>query len=96
MWTLTISPEQFKEIYGFEPPDIFSRVPNSEDELWTEFMTSKLWRLNNLYTITDKEGKEVRFKMNWAQHKAFAASLSHPRIIILKSRQQRHIYAMAG
>ena len=25
------------------------------------------WRLNNLYWITDKEGKRTQFKLNWAQ-----------------------------
>ena len=51
-------------------------------------MTSKLWRLNSLYTITDKDGNLVRFVMNWAQHVVYAATLRHPRIIVLKSRQQ--------
>lgn len=27
----------------------------------------QLWRLNNLYWITDKAGQRVKFKMNWAQ-----------------------------
>ena len=27
------------------------------------------WRLNNLYWITDKEGRRVRFQTNWAQER---------------------------
>jgi hypothetical protein len=88
MWNLRITPKQFEEIYGVEPDEIFSREPHSIADLWANFMPNKLWRLNNLYTITDKVGAEIRFVMNWAQHKAYAASIIHPRIIILKSRQQ--------
>ena len=66
--------------------DIY-RVPNTWEEA-IECMKSKLWRLNNLYTITNKDGELVRFVMNWAQHAVYAESLRHPRIIVLKSRQQ--------
>jgi hypothetical protein len=59
-----------------------------EYDLWNNFMVSKLWRLNNLYTITDKHGLEVRFNMNYAQFYTYSKSLVHPRIIVLKSRQQ--------
>lgn len=30
-------------------------------------LRSRKWRLSNLYYITDKEGKKVRFEPNWAQ-----------------------------
>ena len=85
---LAITEKQFKDIYGMDPPDIFYREPEDMSDLWANFMPSKLWRLNNLYTISNKVGDEVRFVMNWAQHKAYGASLVHPRLIILKSRQQ--------
>ena len=52
------------------------------------YLSSKLWRLNNIYTIVNKDGKPVTFRMNKAQHKVYAASRQHPRVIILKSRQQ--------
>ncbi|MCI4435347.1 MAG: hypothetical protein JHC33_00870, partial [Ignisphaera sp.] len=81
--------ELFRKIHGAVPDEeIFTRNPQTEEELWTRFMVSKLWRLNNLYTITDKMGELVRFDMNPAQHKVFRASLLHPRILVLKSRQQ--------
>ncbi len=32
-----------------------------------EKMQDRLWRLNNLYYITDKTGKKIKFKPNWAQ-----------------------------
>ena len=86
---LRMTEDQFKNVYGVdEVPDIFYRDPIDSTDLWSNFMTSKLWRLNNLYTITDKYGAEMRFNMNFAQHYTYAATLKHPRVIILKSRQQ--------
>jgi len=52
------------------------------------YLRSKLWRLNNLYKVVDKNGKAVQFRMNYAQHRVYSATREHPRIIILKSRQQ--------
>lgn len=52
------------------------------------YLASKFWRLNNIYTIVNKAGELCKFRMNLAQHKVYAASKIHPRIIILKSRQQ--------
>lgn len=43
------------------------------------------WRLNNLYWITDKEGKRVKFVMTWAQERLL--SEMHYLNIILKARQ---------
>lgn len=43
------------------------------------------WRLNNLYWIKDKQGKKVKFKLNWAQNK-FYGDLWYFNII-LKARQ---------
>lgn len=88
-WYLGITKEQFKELYG-EAVDmsIFEREPVDDHDLVANFLPSKLWRLNNLYTIVTKQGERVTFRMNYAQHKVYAASLQHPRLIILKSRQQ--------
>jgi hypothetical protein len=47
--------------------------------------TDQRWRLNNLYWITDKEGKRVRFEMNWAQEELL--NDWHFLNIILKARQ---------
>lgn len=89
---LSITREQFSDVYSgttvAQYVDLFYTDPSSDVELLRDFMTSKLWRLNNLYTIVNKFGKKVRFKMNLSQHKVYAASLKHPRLIILKSRQQ--------
>lgn len=51
----------------------------------TELLTDWRWRLNNLYFITDKAGKRVQFKMNWAQEALFDEM--HFQNVILKARQ---------
>lgn len=43
------------------------------------------WRLNNLYWITDKEGRRVRFELNWAQDELLREL--HYLNLILKARQ---------
>ncbi|WP_392559779.1 terminase [Orbus mooreae] len=48
-------------------------------------LSNKLWRLNNLYYITNKEGKQVTFKMTSEQLEYFENM--HTRNIILKARQ---------
>ena len=48
-------------------------------------LTDQQWRLNNLYTIRDKWGTAVPFRMNWAQNDLFDGM--HYLNIILKARQ---------
>ena len=48
-------------------------------------LRNKFWRLNNLYWITDKRGKPVRFRMTPEQMAYFEGM--HTRNIILKARQ---------
>ncbi|WRQ11926.1 terminase large subunit [Serratia phage vB_SlqS_ZDD2] len=48
-------------------------------------LSNRFWRLNNLYFITDKDGKEVRFRMSKEQLDYFQGM--HTRNIILKARQ---------
>lgn len=48
-------------------------------------LCDQLWRLNNLYYITDKSGKKVLFRMNEAQY--FLFTHMHYFNIILKARQ---------
>lgn len=43
------------------------------------------WRLNNLYRITDENGKIVPFRMNWAQEALF--NEMHYLNVVLKARQ---------
>lgn len=51
----------------------------------TETLGNWRWRLNNLYHIADKDGKLVRFEMNWAQESLF--NDMHYLNVILKARQ---------
>ncbi len=48
-------------------------------------LSNWMWRMNNLYWITDKEGRRVKFKMNSAQLTLFKNL--HYRNVILKARQ---------
>lgn len=87
---LRIHDTQLLELYPnvADYKDIFDRAPASDQEFVSRYLSSKLWRLNNLYTIVNKDGERVPFIMNPSQHRVYSASLLHPRIIILKSRQQ--------
>lgn len=51
----------------------------------SQALSDPRWRLNNLYFITDKGGKRVKFEMNWAQESLFNG-MSHQNVI-LKARQ---------
>lgn len=93
MKNLRITEEQFNDLY----PDMvgyynfFNDDPPagiSDEEFENKYLSSKLWRLNNCYTIIGKGGDPVTFRMNYAQHVVYARSRTHPRVIILKSRQQ--------
>ena len=90
---LAITEEQFNELYpdmaGYY--DFFNEPPPvniTKEEFEKKYLASKLWRLNNIYTIINKDGKPVTFRMNYAQHMVYARTREHPRVIILKSRQQ--------
>ncbi len=93
-WYMGITREDFLEIYEGTSISadirVFDSYPENDDEMLETYLPSKLWRLNNLYFIINKDGYKMQFLMNYAQHVVYAASLRHPRIIILKSRQQRH------
>ncbi len=90
-WFLTISEEQFKEIYYgldvMDDIDLFRKQPETIEE-YKHACQSKLWRMNNWYMVIDKDGDKVWFVMNYAQHKVYARQLRHGRSIILKSRQR--------
>ena len=91
-WYLNISRNEYREIYkgtaAIDVVNLFEKPPSSDSDMLLNYMTSKLWRLNNLYGIRDKFGTPMKFNMNRAQHLTYAASLRHARLIILKSRQQ--------
>lgn len=87
---LAITKEQLDEFYPMMKfySYIFYEDFKTDKQFIEEYLSSKLWRLNNLYSIVDKNGDIIPFIMRWAQHRVYAASLEHPRLIILKSRQQ--------
>jgi hypothetical protein len=39
-----------------------------------DLFEDRCWRLDNLYSIVNKEGRVVPFKLNWAQRHAFVLS----------------------
>lgn len=55
------------------------------DKQFLKNLADQTWRLNNLYTIVDKQGKVVRFKPNWAQQRIIGELT--PRHLIPKGRQ---------
>ncbi len=91
-WYLRITREQFLDIYRgtdvIGDVGLFDKPPVSDEDMILNYLPSKLWRLNNLYTIRDKFGTPMKFNLHRAQHLAYAASIRHSRLIILKSRQQ--------
>jgi hypothetical protein len=50
-----------------------------------ELLRNPLWRINNLYSVIDKEGKKCQFKLNWAQEDLYRNMWYCN--IILKARQ---------
>lgn len=88
MINLAIPKTTAEELYTTIDLSIFERKPKSDIDLIENFLPSKLWRLNNLYTIVNKAGIRIPFQMNLSQHRVYSTKLIHPRIIILKSRQQ--------
>lgn len=56
----------------------------SEQEAIRKFNDPK-WRINNLYYIIDKQGKKVKFKLNWAQEELYQNMWYCN--VILKARQ---------
>lgn len=59
--------------------------PKSDIEFIELCLPSKLWRMNNIYKVKNKQGQIVTFRMNPLQRKV--ASINHNRKIVLKSRQ---------
>lgn len=59
-------------------------MPEQADVL-KRFLSNPAARLNHLYWIVDKDGRPVRFKMNWAQRELH--DTAHTRNNILKVRQ---------
>lgn len=90
---LRITEQQFNDAYPdlVGHYDFFNEPPPvniTDEEFERRYLSNKLWRLNNVYSVIDKYGAPVLFRMNLAQHKVYGASRRHSRVIILKSRQQ--------
>lgn len=62
-------------------------VYTPEQQALLKKLESKLWRLNNLYTIEDKDGVKMVMRLNPSQKKVLT-EYKHTKKIILKSRQQ--------
>ncbi len=92
-WLSNITEADYRTIYagtpGMEVIHLFRDPPKSDADYFANYFPSKMFRLNSgLYMIEDKKGKKIPFEMNFAQHIVYSAALRHPRIIVLKSRQQ--------
>lgn len=61
-------------------------TPEQQEFVDTKLL-SKLWRMNNLYKIRDKDGQLVTMRLNHSQMKVLT-QYRHNKKIILKSRQQ--------
>lgn len=64
--------------------NLFTPLKNERDAVPPQFK-DRLWRLENLYYIQDKDGNKVLFKLNRAQMHLFKNL--HHRNILLKARQ---------
>lgn len=62
-------------------------LTDEQNKFLAEKLSSKFWRLNNLYTILDKDGNKIILRLNPSQVKVLT-QYKHNRKIILKSRQQ--------
>ncbi len=88
---MILTKSEFEDMYPTLGYDHFNNPPpagTSKAAFESRYLSSKLWRLNNLYTIVNKDGNAVKFVMNKSQHIVYVASKKHPRVIVLKSRQQ--------
>ena len=48
-------------------------------------LSDKDWRMSNLYRIVNKQGRDVKFTLNWAQIEMLQGI--HTRVVTLKARQ---------
>lgn len=46
-------------------------MKQSDIELAKQRLSDPKWRINNLYYIVDKQGRKVKFKLNWAQESLY-------------------------
>ena len=86
-----IAEDKNDELKSRELTEQYSAAQTTLTQEQQEFMDSKLgsklWRMNNLYTIRDKNGVKRILTLNHSQNKVLT-QFKHNRKIILKSRQQ--------
>ena len=84
-----LEPSNQKEVLDLKTSYLAQELSFTAEQ--QEFMnlklSSKLWRMNHLYTIRDKDGIKMILRLNPSQ-KRVLTKFSHKRKIILKSRQQ--------
>lgn len=70
----------------YEPSTVLSE---EDKKLLVKRLQDPIWRINNLYRITDKKGRDIPFRPNWVQKKIIHAFyiLGQKRHIILKARR---------
>ena len=89
---ISLTLEELEEIYVGTSLEgkchILFDTPKDSEDFIKNFFSSRLWRLNNCYNIINKQGELIIMAMNRAQHIVYAEFLRHPRLLILKSRQQ--------
>ena len=85
-WPLSIPQDRAEEIVQ-EDLQVLRAVAETDIEM-LELLANKIWRLNTLYTIADKQGVTRIFHLNFAQLHLYRAHIIHPRDVVLKSRQQ--------
>ena len=87
---ISITKEEFDTLFPGKDRiwQLLTTRPKTEHELMYKYLPSKLWRMNNIYKIIDKDGNPTIFKMNRAQFRVYAHKFLHWRLVILKSRQQ--------
>ena len=69
----------------YEPPPELAEDEKAAYVKIASNLSSRVWRLNNLYWIIDTKGRKVKFKLNWAQ-KQLISNLWYFNLI-LKARQ---------
>ncbi len=92
-WLTKIDEQTFRTIYHdsvvMDDIELFRNPPADDEDYFANYFPSKLFRMvSGIYKIEDKQGNKVGFEFNWAQHMVYSHYLTHPRLIILKSRQQ--------
>ena len=77
--------------YEYQPIDLeeYTLPEDLSDEELVEYLDDPLYRICNLYSIVDKEAKNVQFRPNWPQRVVLQAIFNEGfiRIAVPKARQ---------